>query len=126
MRTKPLKKRVQTYLVLYCNNSHFEGNNFGKSGCIFLQAYLCAGLLFTLLSLYHGKKSERSSGNVNVFSWHLGSRVVVKEVKVLCGKENPYCFCSPSFTLQEVYINAQVSLQTQPPEPFLAPNKSEI
>lgn len=102
---------------MYFNNSHFVGNNFEESGCILL-AHLCADLLFALPSLYHGKKSERNIGNLNVFSWHLVSRVVVKEMKVLCGKEKLYCFCSFSFTMQEVYINAQVSLQTQSPEPF--------
>lgn len=53
-----------------------------------------------------------------MFSWHLASRVVVKEMEVLCGKEKLYCFCSFSFTMQEVYINAQVSLQTLNSEPF--------
>lgn len=92
VRTKLLKKRVQTSLVLCFNNSRVVGNNSEESGCIFLQAYLCADLLFTLPSLYHDKKSERNSGNVNVFSWHLRSEVVVKEMEVPCGKENLYCF----------------------------------
>lgn len=46
VRTKLLQKRVQTSLVLYFSSSTFEGSNFEESGCIFLQAYPCADLLF--------------------------------------------------------------------------------